>query len=151
MVTGANKGIGLEIVKQLSSEGVTVILTARDDKRGNDAVASLCDHLSINSDRVIFHQLDVLDPLSVQNLAKFIEDKFGRLDILVICNFFKEIFIYESKFVWTTFFIFVDYKWFENRVLGYLEFFLSFLFSVNEICVNCYEGLDIYFFIEELF
>ena len=84
MVTGANKGIGLEIVKQLSSEGVTVILTARDDKRGNDAVASLCDHLSTNSDRVIFHQLDVLDPLSVQNLAKFIEDKFGRLDILVI-------------------------------------------------------------------
>ncbi|PON59192.1 Short-chain dehydrogenase/reductase [Parasponia andersonii] len=88
VVTGANKGIGLEIVKQLSSEGVThVVLTARDEKKGSDALASLYDHfhlgLTLSSDRLLFHQLDVLDPLSVQALAKFIEDKFGRLDILV--------------------------------------------------------------------
>ncbi|POO01432.1 Short-chain dehydrogenase/reductase [Trema orientale] len=88
VVTGANKGIGLETVKQLSSKGVThVVLTARDEKKGNDALASLCDHfhlgLTLGSDRLLFHQLDVLDPLSVQALAKFIEDKFGRLDILV--------------------------------------------------------------------
>lgn len=86
MVTGANKGIGLEIVKQLSSKGVTVVLTARDEKRGNDAVATLHDQLGLTSrsDRLIFHRLDVLDPLSVQALARFIHDKFGRLDILVL-------------------------------------------------------------------
>lgn len=78
VVTGANKGIGLETVRQLSSQGVTVVLTARDEKRGRDATSSL------NSDGVVFHQLDVLDPLSCQALADFVRDRFGRLDILVL-------------------------------------------------------------------
>uniref|UniRef100_A0A7N2RBQ6 Short-chain dehydrogenase/reductase n=1 Tax=Quercus lobata TaxID=97700 RepID=A0A7N2RBQ6_QUELO len=34
VVTGANKGIGLETVRQLASQGVTVVLTARNEKRG---------------------------------------------------------------------------------------------------------------------
>lgn len=77
MVTGANKGIGLETVRQLAAAGVTVILTARDEKRGTDAVASLA------FPNVIFHQLDVQDPSSVHSLVDFITAKFGRLDILV--------------------------------------------------------------------
>lgn len=77
MVTGANKGIGLETVRQLALAGVTVILTARDEKRGFDAVDSLA------LPNVVFHQLDVRDDTSVHSLVDFISEKFGRLDILV--------------------------------------------------------------------
>ncbi|KAJ8749871.1 hypothetical protein K2173_013786 [Erythroxylum novogranatense] len=80
VVTGSNKGIGLETVRQLACQGVTVVLTARDEKRGKDATAEL--H-SAGLPNVIFHQLDVLDPVSIQSLVSFIKDKFGRLDILV--------------------------------------------------------------------
>jgi hypothetical protein len=41
VVTGANKGIGLEIVRQLAKEGITVVLTARDATRGKEALGSL--------------------------------------------------------------------------------------------------------------
>ncbi|XP_015873269.3 (+)-neomenthol dehydrogenase [Ziziphus jujuba] len=81
VVTGANKGIGFETVRQLGFEGITVVLTARDEKRGIEAKSLL--HQMGLSDRVVFHQLDVLDPLSIQSLADFVKDRFGRLDILV--------------------------------------------------------------------
>ena len=81
VVTGANKGIGLEIVRQLASQGITVILTARDETRGLNATSNLHQ---MGLSNVIFHQLDVLDPTSVEFLAKFIHGRFGRLDILVI-------------------------------------------------------------------
>ncbi len=81
VVTGANRGIGLETVRQLASEGVTVVLTARNAKRGMEAASKL--HQS-GLPNVVFHQLDVLDAVSIDNLAKFIQDNFGRLDILVI-------------------------------------------------------------------
>ena len=41
MVKGANKGIGLETVRQLASQGVTVVLTARNEKRGMEALLKL--------------------------------------------------------------------------------------------------------------
>ena len=80
-MTGANKGIGLEIVKQLASNGIMVLLTARDEKRGTEAVEKLKD--SGFSD-VVFHQLDVSDSASIASLADFIKTEFGKLDILVI-------------------------------------------------------------------
>ncbi|KAE8660465.1 (+)-neomenthol dehydrogenase [Hibiscus syriacus] len=81
VVTGANKGIGLEICKQLASKGITVVLTARDEERGLEAVEKLKEFDL--SDRVVFHQLDVADPDSVASLVEFIEKQFGKLDILV--------------------------------------------------------------------
>lgn len=82
MVTGANKGIGFEICKQLASNGVKVVLTSRDEKRGIDALDKFKGtHLS---DLVIFHQLDVTDPASVASLAQFVKNQFGKLDILVL-------------------------------------------------------------------
>lgn len=57
-----------------------MVLTARDEKRGVDAVAKL--HSSGLPD-VIFHQLDVTDPTSIASLANFIDAQFGKLDILV--------------------------------------------------------------------
>ncbi|KAJ0967098.1 hypothetical protein J5N97_024015 [Dioscorea zingiberensis] len=80
VVTGANKGIGLEIVKQLASNGVMVLLTARDEKRGNEAVENL---IKSGVSDVLFHQLDIADPASVASLAEFIKWKFGKLDILI--------------------------------------------------------------------
>jgi (+)-neomenthol dehydrogenase len=41
VVTRGNRGTGLEICKQLAFKGVTVILTARDEKRGVEAVKNL--------------------------------------------------------------------------------------------------------------
>ncbi|KAK4266798.1 hypothetical protein QN277_023672 [Acacia crassicarpa] len=81
IVTGANRGIGLETVKMLASNGVKVVLTARDEKRGLEALEKLkafgFSHL------VIFHQLDVTDTASIASLVDFVKTQFGRLDILV--------------------------------------------------------------------
>ena len=81
VVTGSNKGIGLETVRQLASKGVKVVLTARDEKKGLEAVQKLKD--SGLSDLVLFHQLDVDNPASIASLADFINTQFGRLDIVV--------------------------------------------------------------------
>ncbi|XP_008232776.1 PREDICTED: (+)-neomenthol dehydrogenase-like [Prunus mume] len=81
VVTGANKGMGLETVRQLASNGFTVVLTARDDKRGLEAVEKLKE--SGLSGQVVFHQLDVANPATVASLADFIKTQFGKLDILV--------------------------------------------------------------------
>ena len=60
LVTGANKGIGLEIVKQLLDKGVTVYLGARDPERGEKAAADTGAR---------FVQIDVTDPESVRRAA----------------------------------------------------------------------------------
>ncbi|XP_028108438.1 (+)-neomenthol dehydrogenase-like [Camellia sinensis] len=81
VVTGSNKGIGFEICRQLAAKGIIVVLTARDEKKGFEALEKLkSDGLS---DHVVFCQLDVVDPSSVASLADFIKSKFGSLDILV--------------------------------------------------------------------
>ncbi|KAG5578335.1 hypothetical protein H5410_058469 [Solanum commersonii] len=80
VVTGANKGIGFETVKQLAKTGVTVVLTARNEKRGMEATSLLNEQGLSN---VVFHQLDVQDARSIESLAKFIQTQYGRLDILV--------------------------------------------------------------------
>ncbi|KAI3937389.1 hypothetical protein MKW92_024977 [Papaver armeniacum] len=80
VVTGANKGIGLEICRQLASKGITVVLTARDETKGTRAVEAL--KVSGLTD-VIFHQLDVNDDISVTSFADFIKTRYGKVDILV--------------------------------------------------------------------
>ncbi|KAF7809652.1 (+)-neomenthol dehydrogenase-like [Senna tora] len=82
IVSGSNKGIGLETVKQLASAGVKVVLTARDEKKGLEALQSLRE-LGFSDEFVIFHQLNVADAASVSSLAHFIKSQFGKLDILV--------------------------------------------------------------------
>jgi NAD(P)-dependent dehydrogenase (short-subunit alcohol dehydrogenase family) len=79
LVTGANKGIGFETARQLAAKGVTVLLGARDEKRGREAAETLKkEGLDVQ-----FLQLDVNDPASQDKTAKFIADKFGKLDILI--------------------------------------------------------------------
>lgn len=80
VVTGGNKGIGFEICRQLALNGIQVILTARNEARGVEAVEKLN---ASGVSNVVFHQLDIKDSTSVANLAKFIETNFKKLDILV--------------------------------------------------------------------
>ncbi|KAL8192252.1 hypothetical protein R6Q57_027919 [Mikania cordata] len=77
IVTGGNRGIGLEICRQLASNGVDVILTSRNQSRGEDAVKAL------GLSNVTFHQLDTTDPSSIICLATFVQTQFGKLDILI--------------------------------------------------------------------
>ena len=76
LVSGGNRGIGLEICRQLAERGLKVILGSRDEGSGRAAAEGLSGH-------VVVHQLDVADGQSVDRLASFVEDEFGRLDILV--------------------------------------------------------------------
>jgi NAD(P)-dependent dehydrogenase (short-subunit alcohol dehydrogenase family) len=79
LVTGANKGIGFETARQLAEKDITVLLGARDEKRGLEAT----EKLKKTGLDVQFLRLDVNDPTSQDDAAKFIADKFGKLDILV--------------------------------------------------------------------
>ncbi|WCJ23173.1 NAD(P)-binding Rossmann-fold superfamily protein [Euphorbia peplus] len=81
VVSGGNKGIGYGICEELASRGIMVILTARDEKRGLEALHKL-KHSAL-SDYLLFHQLDVSDSESIASLAHFITTRFGKLDILV--------------------------------------------------------------------
>ncbi|CAN0824744.1 (+)-neomenthol dehydrogenase, partial [Linum grandiflorum] len=84
VVTGGNKGIGFEICKQLAANGILVILTARDETRGRQAVNKLKDGGDNDvSDNILFHQLDVADSSSISSLAHFVQTQFAKLDILV--------------------------------------------------------------------
>jgi NAD(P)-dependent dehydrogenase (short-subunit alcohol dehydrogenase family) len=79
LVTGANKGIGLEIARQLGRADVTVLLAARDTARGQAAARVLSQEgLYVQS-----LQLDVTDAASVKTAALWIAARYGRLDILV--------------------------------------------------------------------
>jgi NAD(P)-dependent dehydrogenase (short-subunit alcohol dehydrogenase family) len=79
LVTGANKGIGLEIARQLAQAGVSVIIGARDAERGDAAVKDL----SSQGLDATFVPLDLLEEASIAAAAATISDKHGRLDILV--------------------------------------------------------------------
>ena len=76
LVSGGNRGIGLEIVRQLAERGLTVVLGSRDGEQGRAAAAGL-------SGSVVVRQLDVADPESVDRLSRSVEEEFGRLDVLV--------------------------------------------------------------------
>jgi NAD(P)-dependent dehydrogenase (short-subunit alcohol dehydrogenase family) len=76
LVSGGNRGIGLEVCRQLGERGITVVMGSRDAEQGREAAAGL-------PDEVVVHQLDVADPESVERLARSVEEEFGRLDILV--------------------------------------------------------------------
>ena len=76
LVSGGNRGIGLEVCRQLSGQGITVVMGSRDAEQGRAAAAGL-------SGGVAVHQLDVADPASVEGLARSVEEEYGRLDVLV--------------------------------------------------------------------
>lgn len=79
LVTGANKGIGYEVVRRLAKDGFTVWLGARDKPRGEAAAAALTrEGLDV---RLL--QIDVADEASVAKAARDLDRQTGRLDVLI--------------------------------------------------------------------
>lgn len=79
LITGANKGIGLEIARQLGRQGITVVLGSRDSGRGQAAADEL-KREDIDAHTV---KLEVTSADDIGALPQYFEDNFGRLDILV--------------------------------------------------------------------
>lgn len=76
LVTGANKGIGLQIAKELAKRDFTVLVGSRDRERGEAAATSI----GSNAHAL---QLDVTDRASILAAAERVRTEFGRLDVLV--------------------------------------------------------------------
>ncbi|TKW40192.1 hypothetical protein SEVIR_1G230000v4 [Setaria viridis] len=87
VVTGANRGIGHALAARLAEQGLTVVLTARDEARGEAATAALRASIrpaGLRGGAVVrFRRLDVADPASVAAFASWVRDELGGLDILV--------------------------------------------------------------------
>ncbi len=79
LITGANKGIGLEIARQLGRQGITVVLGSRNTARGQAAADTLKNE-GIDAHTVT---LEVTNADDVSKLPAFFADTFGRLDILI--------------------------------------------------------------------
>jgi NAD(P)-dependent dehydrogenase (short-subunit alcohol dehydrogenase family) len=79
VVTGANRGLGHGIARQLADHGLHVVITARAEHEAQAAANDLAtDGRSVSS-----HQLDVTDPASVARTMADVAFTFGRLDVLV--------------------------------------------------------------------
>jgi NAD(P)-dependent dehydrogenase (short-subunit alcohol dehydrogenase family) len=79
LITGANKGIGLETARQLGACGFIVLAGARDEARGLAAERALLE----GGVDARFISLDVTDAKSVREAAEEIEREYGRLDVLI--------------------------------------------------------------------
>src|SRR5712692_8494878 len=79
LITGANKGIGFEIARQLGAQGIIVLVGARDRGRGDEAARRLqSDGVEASAIHV-----DVTDQATINAAASFIDQTYGKLDILV--------------------------------------------------------------------
>jgi NAD(P)-dependent dehydrogenase (short-subunit alcohol dehydrogenase family) len=78
LVTGANRGVGRELARQLALRGDAVVLTARDLAKAERAAAALGGH-----ERVLARRLEVTDPASIEQVAADLTGRYGRLDALV--------------------------------------------------------------------
>ncbi|MDB6154175.1 MAG: short-chain dehydrogenase [Chthoniobacteraceae bacterium] len=79
LITGANKGIGLETARQLGQQKITVLIGARDAAKGEAAARQLREE-GLEARAIT---IDVSDAASIRHAASLIGDEFGRLDILI--------------------------------------------------------------------
>src|SRR3989475_4024717 len=78
LITGANRGLGLETAVQLQEKGFRVIVTSRDEKKGIAA----SQKLNPKGGDVLYHQLDITDRRSITHLAKDPPGLASRLAVL---------------------------------------------------------------------
>lgn len=85
LVTGANKGIGYGTIEKFFSEATPydLILTSTDPKLGETAIANLKSQHPKSTSTLTYHQLDVTDDKSVDNLVKWLKDSNRKIDVLV--------------------------------------------------------------------
>jgi NAD(P)-dependent dehydrogenase (short-subunit alcohol dehydrogenase family) len=79
VVSGGNRGLGLEIVRRLAADGLRVVLASRSLERGREAALTLGELAS----RVTPMALDIADRAGVGRFAAGLRDRFGRCDVLV--------------------------------------------------------------------
>jgi NAD(P)-dependent dehydrogenase (short-subunit alcohol dehydrogenase family) len=79
LVTGANKGIGFEIVRQLADRSCSVILTSRNEAKGLAAQAQLKKENLL----VDYMQLDISREESIREVFNKVKSGFGKLDVLI--------------------------------------------------------------------
>jgi NAD(P)-dependent dehydrogenase (short-subunit alcohol dehydrogenase family) len=79
LITGANKGIGYQTARLLGDAGTTVLVGARSEERGTEAVRNLQEQ----GVPAHFLHLDVTDQADIDAAAKWIDATYGRLDILI--------------------------------------------------------------------
>jgi NAD(P)-dependent dehydrogenase (short-subunit alcohol dehydrogenase family)/mannose-6-phosphate isomerase-like protein (cupin superfamily) len=81
VVTGGNRGMGLELCRQLCMLGFTVVMTGRN----HDAVQEAADKLREEGlgGEVVVQSLDVGEPLQIKALVDFCRDTYGKIDVLI--------------------------------------------------------------------
>ena len=79
LITGANKGLGLETARQLAGRGCTILLGARDPDLGRRAAAEFAE----DGGDVRFVQIDVTSDDSVAAAADWVSNEVGALDVLI--------------------------------------------------------------------
>jgi NAD(P)-dependent dehydrogenase (short-subunit alcohol dehydrogenase family) len=79
LITGANKGIGLEMARQLGKEGITVLIGARDEKKGKRAAEELREE-GVDAYNIV---IDVDSSESIKTAAALVDQEHGQLDILI--------------------------------------------------------------------
>jgi short-subunit dehydrogenase len=83
VVTGANRGIGYEISRQLALHGLHVVLASRDAARGQEAAERLLREEAVAQPSVEWQQLDVTDAASVEAFAAWTAETHGGIHVLV--------------------------------------------------------------------
>lgn len=79
VVTGANRGLGLAAAEGLARRGYTVVLTARNAQKAQDAA----DYLAQQELDVVPHSADVSNPAGLEALGHFVDERYGRIDCIV--------------------------------------------------------------------
>ncbi len=79
LITGANKGIGKEVARQLAKLGYAVFMGSRDMHRGREASEELC----AEGYEIFFLHLDVTDPVSIKNAVGTFSQKADHLNVLI--------------------------------------------------------------------
>src|SRR5215469_13452567 len=79
LITGANKGIGFEIARQLGARGMIVLVGARDRTRGEEAVKRL---QAEGTEASVVH-IDVTNQAMIESATSYIDRAYGKLDVLV--------------------------------------------------------------------
>lgn len=79
LITGANKGVGVESARQLAAEGYTIVIGAKDRRIGEEAAAMI----PIGGTYAHVVELDVTRPDTIEKAVEYIEVQFGKLDVLI--------------------------------------------------------------------
>jgi len=85
LITGANRGIGFALVDKLleKNKKLRIIMTARDDEKGQQVYKELCEKYPEDVERFYYHQLDITDEASITAIIDYIKKTFKKIDYLV--------------------------------------------------------------------